>query len=108
MNKDQIWPIEVHPYEDVAHIRPGHRIPAFTETTGRGRCENCRDIDGLMFYIHVSQYGPIKHIKDQHGNWHVIRGELKSCACPVCRPYAESRKDDKEKPEEEMPKWIDF
>lgn len=87
---ETIYPIPIEQFNSALEVGMGKCYPAFTESHGKGKCTNCKDPDGLLYYLKISQKGPIKFLTDGYGNTEEVHARLFSVSCPVCRPTAEA------------------
>jgi len=67
----------------VEQIEVGDRFAVFLEPTGR--CENCRDMDQLMYSWIVRGSSKAEHsFEDSKGGVRVLPASLQTAPCPVC------------------------
>ena len=87
---ETIYPMPIEQFDSALDVGMGKCYPAFTESHGLGKCSNCKDPDGLLYYFKITKKGPIKYLTDDYGNTEEVHARLFSTACPVCRPTADS------------------
>lgn len=104
---ETIYPVKIEELKSVEMIGIGKKYPVFADMHGMGKCDNCKDPSGLVFWIEITKKGPIKFLEDEFGKVKEVHARLKSSPCSVCRPLAPDIKpaQKEEAKKEEAEEW---